>query len=132
MAREDYTEELGLDKDILIHAYQFGETSNTAIQFSSREHPKVIGDRLKYLADCGWLVRHGSAGRGRTYRFNSRRTQLPLTPVTGGDIEDSATPPEGAHTHKRPKPYSQQELSEMAATISNKKRATKGAMKRRK
>jgi ATP-dependent DNA helicase RecG len=119
----------GLDKDILIHAYQFGETSNAAIQFSSREHPKVIGDRLKYLADCGWLVRHGSAGRGRTYGFNSRRAQLPLDPVDGGAMGDGAAPIVGIPTtHKRPKPYSQQELSELAASVRNKQRATRREM----
>lgn len=58
-----------LEKDILVEAFQFGETSNVAIQFSRKEHARDIGTRLKSLCDQGWLKREGATGRGRTYRF---------------------------------------------------------------
>jgi ATP-dependent DNA helicase RecG len=64
-----------LDRDILVQAYQFRETSNEALQFSRPEHPRDIGARLKFLCDKGWLKRQGPAGRGRTYKFVAQPTK---------------------------------------------------------
>jgi len=58
-----------LDKLILLMAHQFGEISHPTIQDSSSEHPKIITERLTYLAREGWISRHGTSGRGRTYRL---------------------------------------------------------------
>jgi ATP-dependent DNA helicase RecG len=60
-----------LDKLILLMAHQFGEISHTMVLDSRNEHPRVITERLTYLANEGWLSRHGTTGRGRTYRLGT-------------------------------------------------------------
>ncbi len=69
---EEWSLLAGLDKDILVHAYQFGETSNEQIRFSHQLHSGEISKRLKYLSSRGWLLPQGE-GRWRTYRFGGPR-----------------------------------------------------------
>ncbi len=61
-----------LDRIILMLAHRFGKISNSDIQPYRREHPKEIGDRLKYAVSQGWLDKSGSAGRGTRYSLPSK------------------------------------------------------------
>jgi ATP-dependent DNA helicase RecG len=66
-----------LDRMILVITHRFGEVSNADIQrYRKTEHPKVIGERLKILADMGCLLRSGH-GRGSHYQLG-RKQSLPL------------------------------------------------------
>ena len=61
-----------LDRAILMLAHRFGEIGNADIQPYRAEHPRDIGDRLKFLVDHRWLERTGH-GRGTQYRLPTGR-----------------------------------------------------------
>ena len=69
---ESYPSLSELDRIILMLSHRFGEISNSDIQPYRREHPKEIGDRLKFLVYQGWLDKTGSAGRGTRYSLPSK------------------------------------------------------------
>ena len=105
-----------LDKDILLQAYQFGETSNEAIRFGRKEHPREIGHRLRFLADKGWLSRKGTSGRGRTYSFAVPPHHVEEDPhhvVGGSAIQDADLLGIAAGIRNKPKPSK----AEIEATV---------------
>lgn len=57
-----------LDRVILMLAHRFGAVSNAGIQPYRREHPREIGERLKYLVSHHCLVPDGR-GRGTRYQL---------------------------------------------------------------
>jgi len=59
-----------LDRIILMLAHRFGEVRNSDVQLYRREHPREIGDRLKYLVDHHWIYPTGR-GRGTRYTLSS-------------------------------------------------------------
>ncbi len=67
---ESYASLTELDRIILILAHRFGVVCNSDIQPYRREHPREIGERLKYLVDHQWLQQAGK-GRGTRYNFPS-------------------------------------------------------------
>jgi ATP-dependent DNA helicase RecG len=98
-----------LDRMILVITHRFGEVSNAEIRrYREEEHPKVIGERLKVLADMGCLLRSGQ-GRGTHYRLGTKQS-LPLLPDSEHLSADS-------EHYKR--------LKEVAAPAREKKRISK-------
>jgi ATP-dependent DNA helicase RecG len=51
-----------VDRIALVLAHRFGEVSNTDVKQYRSEHPRDIGERLKYLVEHGWLDKSGRAG----------------------------------------------------------------------
>ncbi len=63
---EAYTSLTELDRMILVLAHRFEKISNVDIKHYRKEHPREIGERLKYLVQQGMLVPSGH-GRGMRY-----------------------------------------------------------------
>lgn len=122
-----------LDRIVLILAHRFGEVCNADIQPYRREHPREIGDRLKYLVEHHWLRQ---SGRGQGTRY-----QLPNAPHfdlftnlqdTGrsGHLDASSGHYEGTSGHSAPNSEPSDimqagRLESIAAPVRKKGRAPK-------
>lgn len=95
-----------LDRVILMLAHRFGEIGNADIQPYRAEHPRDVGDRLKFLVDHQWLERTGH-GRGTCYGFPAAQPDLSAEVITGSGHYDAA-------------------LFNLAAPVREKGRAPKG------
>jgi len=59
-----------LDKDILLHAFQFGETSQDAIHaLRPADAPGRISARIRWLASRGWLKKSQTQRKPPIYNF---------------------------------------------------------------
>jgi ATP-dependent DNA helicase RecG len=112
-----------LDRMILVIAHRFGEVSNAEIRrYREAEHPKVIGERLKVLADMGCLLRSGQ-GRGTHYRLGTKQS-LPLLPDSEHLSADSEhLSADSEHLSADSEHYTR--LKEVAAPAREKKRIGK-------
>lgn len=79
-----------LDRAILMLAHRFGEIGNADIQPYRDEHPRDIGDRLKFLVDHHWLER-GGHGRGTHYRLPAGRRASADNVATGSGHYDGGS-----------------------------------------
>lgn len=116
-----------LDRMILVLAHRFGEVGNVDVQPYRREHPREIGERLKYLADHGWLSKSGQ-GRGTRYRLSG--TRVPdllgsLVPGSGHYAGKSGHYEEGSGRYEPEPEESDARLAGIAAPVRGKGRAPK-------
>jgi ATP-dependent DNA helicase RecG len=118
-----------LDRVILMLAHRFGELGNVDIQTFRREHPRDIGDRLKFLVCQGWLQK---AGHGRGTRY-----QLPTEKKIDFPADFSAGSEHYKNSSEHYSPDSEQYDSEqykhlktIAAPIRAKGRTSKGLVEK--
>ncbi len=86
-----------LDRIIMMLAHKVGDVTNADIQPYRKEHPREIGDRLKYLLDHKWLERTGQ-GRGTRYRLPGKGPPG-LFPEEGITVEPSSEHYKGESEH---------------------------------
>ncbi len=70
-----------LDRITLVLAHRFGDISNSDIRHYRKDHPREIGDRLKFLVERGWLMKTGH-GRGSRYRLSKGEPSRDLFSVS--------------------------------------------------
>ena len=109
---DNYCELKELDRIILVLAHQFGDICNTDIQFYSPEHPRDIGECLKYLVNNSWLERTGR-GRGTYYSL-----------VNKGQPDLLSLLPSSEHNEPNSEHNTTPSLLEIAAPVRDKKRVS--------
>ncbi len=114
---DTYTVLKEVDRISLVLAHRFGEISNADIKQYRREHPREIGERLRFLVDHGWLTKAGH-GRGTRYRLAGVGLSADLFSSGSEQYAPSSEQygPDSEH-YKR--------LLEIAAPVRNKGRAPK-------
>jgi ATP-dependent DNA helicase RecG len=110
-----------LDRITLVLAHRFGDISNSDIRHYRKDHPREIGDRLKFLVERGWLMKTGH-GRGSRYRLSRGEPTRDLFSVSSEHSVQSSEHYSEASEH-----YS--ELVSIASPVRDKGRAPKSLVR---
>ncbi|MFN5515448.1 MAG: RNA-binding domain-containing protein [Cyanobacteriota bacterium] len=119
-----------LDRLILVLSHKVGEVSNLDIQhYRPEQHPRDIGDRLRYLVEQGWLLQKGRCRGTRYYLPSEAPIAPPKSPSTescdpSSDAYDPSTescdPSSDAYD---PSTHLGTDLQQLCEKISNQKRS---------
>jgi ATP-dependent DNA helicase RecG len=132
-----------LDRLILVLTHKIGEVSNLDIQrHRPEQHPRDIGDRLKYLVAQGWLLQKGRCRGTRYYLPSEAPIDVTKNPSTGSydPSSDAYDPSSDAYDPSTesydpssdtydPSTTLSAELQQLCEKISSKKRGNVGEIR---
>lgn len=113
-----------LDRIILVLAHRFEKIGNADIKLHRNEHPREIGERLKYLVQQGMLV---PSGHGRGMRYCLQVKKMP--DLFGDTVPNSEHYENNSEHYENNSEHYDQKLIQLAAPVREKGKANRELVK---